>query len=823
MPSTLFSIENYIVNTAENTISSDDSTVKIEPKCIKVLKVLAEHAPEAVSREHMHKVVWGERIVVDEALSRVISQLRHALNDNKSKRLIKTIPKLGYKLTVTPFELSAAMSSSNNQLSNTPSANKSSLSTPTTQAAVNMNAETSGNTADQCLNQSLDQNPALNRNQNQKSATTPIEGSASLINEDANKVSSRDSNIGLSTDPSTGSAAGSTESIQKPESAANIESAPNSEKAEESSVKSGKSPRQSTRQSAHHSIQKSTLKKNQRFWLLAGVLVVAVIATAIIWLFTGSDNPLLDSTKQSSLESNSIAILPFSQISDDTDSSYISLGLTEEIISSLSTTPGFNVPSRYSTLALTKQGLSLADIATTLNVNYALEGSVRRINQSFRISVRLIAPFEDKALWTAQYDVTNNDLLKVQLEISNAIIAQVSSSHSSSKAPIKAGITDDAAAYQAYLKGTYWWMNGTTSEWFSKAEAAFLDAVNYDPAFSAAYGSLAYIYARYNFYDLYIPQEQALPKARAAIDNALRLNPNDANAHNATAILATLSFDFKKAAASLNRVLSEDADNATSLYLHSELALAQLSPDRALSFAQQAREIEPLSPWVNVNLAIVHYWRGETTQALAALDNALELDSAYTWAYVWKARVLALQGNNNDAIDVMEACLTIDPFSTINAAYLGTLYSVQGNANKANQWFTHTASLLGDTTTARFWKTHGDRLEREAISNTDIALMEPLLQKQTQAFSVIPMLTEGYIATQQESVGFDVIRAHFPSLNTVNPMVNSHNAEAALALLQLSSQSVPNISKALTAFIHAYPVWAKQTGFKDRFEKAVSD
>ena len=763
MPSTLFSIENYIVNTADNTISRDDSTVKIEPKCIKVLKVLAEHAPEAVSREHMHKMVWGERIVVDEALSRVISQLRHALNDNKSKRLIKTIPKLGYKLAVTPVELSAAMISSNNQLSNMPSANKSSLSTPTTQAAVNMNAETGGNTEEQ----SLGQNRALNRNQNQKSATTSIEGSASLINEDANKDSSRDSNTGSS--------------------------------------------------------QKSTLKKNQSLWLLAGVLVVAVIAIAITWVFTGSDNPLVDSTKQSSLESNSIAILPFSQISDDTDSSYISLGLTEEIISSLSTTPGFNVPSRYSTLALTKKGLSLADIASALNVNYALEGSVRRINQSFRISVRLIAPFEDKALWTAQFDVTNNDLLKVQLEISNAIIAQVSSSHSSSKRPIKAGITDNAAAYQAYLKGTYWWMNGTTSEWFSKAEAAFLDAVNYDPAFSAAYGSLAYIYARYNFYDLYIPQEQAVPKARAAIDNALRLNPNDANAHNATAILATLSFDFKKATASLNRVLSKDANNATSLYLHSELALAQLSPDRALSFAQQAREIEPLSPWVNVNLAIVHYWRGETTQALAALDNALELDRAYTWAYVWKARVLALQGNNNDAIDVMEACLTIDPFSTINAAYLGTLYSVQGNANKANQWFTHTASLLGDTTTARFWKTHGDRLEREAISNTDIALMEPLLQKQTQAFSVIPMLTEGYIATQQENVGFDVIRAHFPSLNTVNPMVNSHNAEAALALLQLSSQSVPNINKALTTFINAYPVWAKRTGFKDRFEKAVSD
>lgn len=764
MPSTLFCIENYIVNTVDNTISSDDSTVKIEPKCIKVLNVLAESAPKAVSREHIHKVVWGERIVVDEALSRVISQLRHALNDNKSKRLIKTIPKLGYKLTVTPVELSTAVSSSNNQFSKSSSSNMPSSDKTTEHAAVNINAETSGDTEEQ------------DRDQNQKSAATSIEDSALLLNEDANEGSSRDSN--------TGSAAVPTESVEKSD---------------------------------------NTLKKNRGLWLLIGVLVVAAIATAITSVFTSSNNLLADYANQAPIKNNSIAILPFSQISGDTDSSYISLGLTEEIISSLSTTPGFNVPSRYSTLALTKKGLSLADIATALNVNYALEGSVRRINQSFRISVRLIAPFEDKALWTAQYDATNNDLLKVQLEISNAIIAQVSSTHSSTNTTLKAGITDNAAAYQAYLKGTYWWMNGTTSEWFRKAEEAFLDAVNYDPTFSAAYGSLAYIYARYNFYDMYIPPDQALPKARSAIDNALRLNPNDANAHNATAILATLRFDFKKAEASLDRVLNEDAHNATSLYLYSELALAQLLPDKALSFAQKAHEEEPLSPWVNVNLAIVHYWRGEATQALAALDNALELDSAYTWAYVWKAKVLALQGNNNDAINIMEACLTIDPFSTINAAYLGTLYSAQGSTNKANQWFTHTASLLGDTTTARFWKTHGNRLERGTIGNADIALMESLLQKQTQAFSVIPLLAKGYIATQQEDIGFDVIRGHFPSLSTVNPMVNSRNAEAALALLQLSSQSLPDIRKALTTFIDAYPAWTTRTGFKGRFKKAVSD
>ena len=471
MPSTLFRIESFVVNTADNTISCDERAVKVEPKCIKVLNVLADNAPEAVSREYIHKAVWGERVVVDEALSRVISQLRHALNDNKSKRLIKTIPKLGYKLTVTPSYVNSETS-------------KSDARAPKTSSTQSLSANSHENAA----------------HTNEK--TTRLEGNSPELLDSPERKDSPE--LVDSPQPANASEPTSTRS----DTNANKVSA-------------------STSSNARHKV-----------WLA----IVALIVIAALF-FTMSRTTILktDSQHETSQQgiTTSVAILPFSQISDDTDSSYISLGLTEEISSSLSTTPGFNVPSRYSTLALTKQGLSLADIAKTLNVNYALEGSVRRINQSFRISVRLIAPYEDKTLWSEQYDVTSNDLLKVQLDISNAIITRVSATNTASESVLKSGITDNAAAYQAYLKGTYWWMNGTTSEWFTKAEKAFLQAVNQDPTFSAAYGSLAYIYARYNFYDLYIPQEEALPKANAAIDSALRLNPYDANAHNATAVSYT--------------------------------------------------------------------------------------------------------------------------------------------------------------------------------------------------------------------------------------------------------------------------------------------
>jgi DNA-binding winged helix-turn-helix (wHTH) protein/TolB-like protein len=754
VPSTLFRIESFVVNTADNTISCDERAVKVEPKCIKVLNVLADNAPEAVSREYIHKAVWGERVVVDEALSRVISQLRHALNDNKSKRLIKTIPKLGYKLTVTPSYVNSETS-------------KSDARAPKTSSTQSLSANSHENAA----------------HTNEK--TTRLEGNSPELLDSPERKDSPE--LVDSPQPANASEPTSTRS----DTNANKVSA-------------------STSSNARHKV-----------WLA----IVALIVIAALF-FTMSRTTILktDSQHETSQQgiTTSVAILPFSQISDDTDSSYISLGLTEEISSSLSTTPGFNVPSRYSTLALTKQGLSLADIAKTLNVNYALEGSVRRINQSFRISVRLIAPYEDKTLWSEQYDVTSNDLLKVQLDISNAIITRVSATNTASESVLKSGITDNAAAYQAYLKGTYWWMNGTTSEWFTKAEKAFLQAVNQDPTFSAAYGSLAYIYARYNFYDLYIPQEEALPKANAAIDSALRLNPYDANAHNATAILATLDYRFDDAQAALNRVLSRNADNSTSLYLSSELALAKLQPERALSLAQQALDKEPLSPWVNVNLAIVHYWRGETSLALATLKRALEIDDMYTWAYVWKARILALEGNNAAAIEAMEACLSIDPFSSVNAAYLGNLHSLAGNNSKATQWFTHAASLLGDSTIARFWKTHASRLRKSDVTNTDIALMESLLSEQTQAFSVIPLLTDGYIATEQQKSGYEVILNHFPSLTKPTPIVNSHNVEAALALVRLSSdapQKAVHIEKALNEFLRTYSRWAALSGLQSRYDK----
>ena len=118
-------------------------------------------------------------------------------------------------------------------------------------------------------------------------------------------------------------------------------------------------------------------------------------------------------------------------------------------------------------------------------------------------------------------------------------------------------------------------MNGKTSEWFFRAETSFLKATELAPNFAAAFGSLAFIYARYNYHDIYMEKAVAVAKATAAIDTALHLNPNDINSLLAGALLAIEDLQFDTAEQLLNKVLSVDASNTKGLYVYSELALAK--------------------------------------------------------------------------------------------------------------------------------------------------------------------------------------------------------------------------------------------------------
>jgi tetratricopeptide (TPR) repeat protein len=228
-------------------------------------------------------------------------------------------------------------------------------------------------------------------------------------------------------------------------------------------------------------------------------------------------------------------------------------------------------------------------------------------------------------------------------------------------------------------------------------------------------------------------------KARSAINSALNIDPSDINAMLAGALLATEDLNFERAEQLLDQVLLIDAKNAQGLYVYSELALAKNQLDEALSYASRALKVDPLSPWINVNLAIVHFWRNEMTQALAAVEQSIKIDNNYTWAYVWKAKILEQTGQLGAAIKAMTECLEIDDGSPVNSIYLALLHKDANNVEEAEKWFSHAASLYGDSPDARFWQSYLSFNKQDADSSIPRQLLEQLTATSTHFYSLEPV------------------------------------------------------------------------------------
>ena len=676
-----FKIQDYLVDTDDNTVTYRGEKRHIEPKAMLVLAVLAQDANRTVARQHLLQTVWGNRVVVDEALTRVISQLRVVFDDSKSRTLIQTVPKKGYRLN----------------------------------AHIDLHTE-----AIQGDDEFKDV-PASGENESQDSPT-PL----ATVSPDAAE----------------------TERSQQ---------APSSEE----------------------KVRTTSLRR----WF-DGALFIAVIVLSVLAAWWFPEEP----DSQSPL---SVAVLPLESVGEGSQTKYLAEGLSEELLGALSQSKALRVPSRYSTFAYARRFENLKDIARALKVTYLVEGTVREQANNYSVTFRLLNASEDRLVWSKTYESTTLSLAEVTEDAAENVTTVLAPALSQASRNTATEESTSASAYQAYMRGKYWLMNGTTGEWFLEASTAFSEAVEADPNYAKAYGSLAYIYARYNYHDAYLEDAQAREKARAAIEKALSLDPTERNALLASAILFTSGQQFVQAEKALNTVLSMDASDSTALYLFSELYLAKNEFDKALALARQAKQADPLSPWINVNLSIVHFWRGEYHKALEAANEAITVDAGYTWAYVWKAKTLQRMGEVASAIDSMEACLEIDNASPVNIAYTGLLYLELGLPEKSTDFFKKTAKLFGDSDDARFWKSFRRFGYRHEQPDLAIQLLTTLRLLDNRIFTLMPLLTSLYLEVQEADAGVAFITSRLMLDSGESKSINYLNSDlyASLGVLNTAANS----------------------------------
>jgi adenylate cyclase len=365
--------------------------------------------------------------------------------------------------------------------------------------------------------------------------------------------------------------------------------------------------------------------RRSQAWLVYGGLLLLAMAL-LGWLLWGRLMP----PKAAVYES--IAVMPFANLSGDPANDYFSDGMAEELLNLLAQVPGLQVAARTSSFAYRDQNVDVREIGRALGVDTVLEGSVRRSGDRVRITAQLVDAGTGYHLWSRNYDRQMEDIFAVQDEISGAIVTALTGTLGTRQAPqglpARAAPTDSVEAYTLYLQARHQWKR-RGAEPVRRSVALFEEALELDPEFARAWAGLA---AAWVVLPGYVGEAAEEYHARAT-DAARRALAQDANLAEAHAVLAQIQSyqgDWSGADAAFFFAISLDPNDPTARHWYS-LLLGQAGRLReALEQATIAHDLDPASPIVNYNLAQHLLALGYNERAQRHLQAAVELgfDSA---------------------------------------------------------------------------------------------------------------------------------------------------------------------------------------------------
>ena len=376
----------------------------------------------------------------------------------------------------------------------------------------------------------------------------------------------------------------------------------------------------------------------------------------------------------------SIAVLPFANLSADPENEYFSDGITDEIISALSSIPSLRVAARTSSFALKGRGLSVAQIAQELKVDTVLEGTVRRAKSRVRIDAQLVNAADGYLLFSERYDRELDDVFAIQEEIAKSIVGKMHVKLTGEqKESLGRRRTDNVEAYEHYLRGRFIW-NGTRK--MQAAMQHFGEALKHDPQYALAYHGLADCYSVLGLYGS-LPTKSVLPRAKAGATRSVELAPDLPETGTSLGHVQILEWDWKGAESTLRGVIAKHPRHALA---HSFLAwlLSDLDrPAEAKSSATKAYELDPLAPVVNGVTALVHYHAREYGEAIAHCERVLELDPMSFIGLFAMSLSYAHEGQARQAISYAKEGVRLSPAVTFMHALLGVVYAMTGKADEA--------------------------------------------------------------------------------------------------------------------------------------------
>jgi serine/threonine protein kinase/Tfp pilus assembly protein PilF len=413
----------------------------------------------------------------------------------------------------------------------------------------------------------------------------------------------------------------------------------------------------------------SSEKNKTLLWAIGGVVALALLAgAAFLWRSRSGGEQI-----------TSVAVMPFVNASNDPNSEYLSDGITESLINNLSQLPNLTVMARSSVFRYKGRDVDPQTVAKDLKVQALVTGRIVEHGDQLIISSELIDARTNRNLWGDQYDRKLSDALAVQQEITSAISAKLRQRLSGdTKAQVTKGGTSDPEAYQAYLKGLYYWER-RTPETLDKAKDYFNQAIQKDPGYALAYVGLANYYVAVPDYSP-IPESEAAPKAKAAAQKALEIDPSSADAHAALAGSLWSLFDFSAAEAEFRRTLELNPNLSNAHHWYGLFLSWETRHPEAISHLRRAVELDPLNLQYQCNLGQVLANSGQTDAAIEQLKKALEMDPNFNYAHVELSQIYRDTGQYDLAMEEWKkfAALNNDAEEQAIAADSAKVYAKSG-------------------------------------------------------------------------------------------------------------------------------------------------
>jgi TolB-like protein/Flp pilus assembly protein TadD len=373
-------------------------------------------------------------------------------------------------------------------------------------------------------------------------------------------------------------------------------------------------------------------------------------------------------------KSISVAVLPFENVGAQAELEYLSDGITEILISSLSRKPSLKVVARSTVFHFKGRTGDAVAIGKQLGVSSVVTGRVLQRGNTIRIGVELVDVEDGWQLWGEQYRRNVDELLFVEDEIPKEIVGHLQQRLcSDGLKPKPKAQTTSPEAFHLYLKGRHYW-NKRTGEALRKAISYFNQAIETDPLYALAHAGLADCYLPLGYWTFIAPQD-AFPRAKAAAEKALQIDGTIADAHTVLGgVNMCFEWQWQQSEADLKRAIELNSNYPRAHQIYAELLTVIGEFDRASNEAQLAIELDPLAPAAYFGAGLVMYCARQYAQALNQCEKALEIDPDFFPAHLVAGLVFEREGRFANAIESLERALRSSGGSVfVRAVISGTL------------------------------------------------------------------------------------------------------------------------------------------------------